>query len=188
MRLEVVFSQTSRTSAMVLGSIRTWLEGQLPEEALIDQLGTMVGASSGGFRREVENHPLPSHDVDTDFAHQGAAARFDRGFSGKRSTSRGGSGPDAFGRGQRTPTPPQRGYRTLDSDSWAVSRAPVDHRIERRSGLDLHSPRTSHVALAGSLLKPPRKDAVSIPEKGRDADSNERMSRWCYLGMLGNDA
>ena len=29
---------------------------------------------------------------------------------------------------------------------------------------------------------------MSIPEKGRDVDSNERTSLCCYLGMLGNDA
>ena len=29
---------------------------------------------------------------------------------------------------------------------------------------------------------------MSISEKGCDPDSNERTSRWCYFGMLGNDA
>ena len=46
----------------------------------------------------------------------------------------------------------------------------------------------SDVALAGLLLKPPRKDAASLPEKGRDVDSSERTTRWCYFGMLGIDA
>lgn len=47
--------------------MRTWIESQAPDEALIDQLGTVFGASSGGIRREVENYELPSDEADMEF-------------------------------------------------------------------------------------------------------------------------
>lgn len=61
--------------------MRTWLEGQAPDEALIDQLGMVFGASSGGIRREVENHELPSDEADMEFVRYGDAARLDRASS-----------------------------------------------------------------------------------------------------------
>ena len=40
------------------GSIRTRLEGQQPDEAMIDHLATEFGVSSEVIRRQIENHPL----------------------------------------------------------------------------------------------------------------------------------